>query len=127
MSALERLLLAAQFAFHSRLGRRAGTALLVTALVAAAVSAMYDHPDVLVLPARAAAATATASTASAASSTTTAKARAKRPTAPGTPGEAAAASRPPRSRFSRRTACPPAACGSWSWQNCGRRTGSTAP
>jgi hypothetical protein len=85
MSPVERLLLAARFVFHTRLGHRAGTALLVTALFAAAVSALYDHPDAIALPARAAAATeATA----AAPTTTTAGARARRPA---TPGEVAAA------------------------------------
>jgi hypothetical protein len=80
---LRRLLLAVQFAFHSRLGRRVGTVVLVTALFAAAVSALYDHPDAIALPARPAAAAGTTATAP----PTTAGTRAGRPA---TPGEVAA-------------------------------------
>jgi hypothetical protein len=97
MSPVERLLLAARFVFHSRLGHRAGTALLVTALFAAAVSALYDHPDAIALPARAAA--ATEATAAAPTTTTTPGARARRPA---TPGEVAAA------WFARRSGVPTA-------------------
>ena len=80
MSLLVQLMLAAQLVANSRLGRRLCSAVLVTALCAAAVGAMYDHPDALARPALAAAHAPT----SRAPATTTA-----RPAA--TPGAAAAA------------------------------------
>jgi hypothetical protein len=45
MSLLVHFLLAAQLVANSRSGRRVCSALLVTAICAAVVGAMYDHPD----------------------------------------------------------------------------------
>ena len=95
MSLLVQLLLTAQLIANSRLGRRVGSAVLVTALCAAAVSAMYDHPDGVGRPALAAVhAPTTHPTA------TTRAAAAARPAA--TPGAAAAA------WFARRSGLPTA-------------------